>query len=141
MLKHTLKVLIPLTTSLQIGSTQLRYVMKNIYFLMVLTSMAVFLTGCPKVVPVPQTTFPDLEKIRSLTAEELAENTKVQNEYNKKGEILVEIKAKDIAEKKELVKEKEVVEKAKKELSVLTEKIVEKRRHTSPQISLVLSIN
>ena len=114
MLKHTLKVLIPLTTSLQIGSTQLRYVMKNIYFLMVLTSMAVFLTGCPKTVPIPETSFDDLEKVRSLTAEEEAENAKVLSDYDKKEEIIEEIKVTDIVEKKELVKEKEVVEEAKK---------------------------
>ena len=109
MLKHTLKVLIPLTTIFQVGRTKLRYVMKKLYFLMALTSMAVFLTGCPKVVPIPETSFDDLEKVRSLTAEELAENAKVLSDYDKKEEIIEEIKGTDIAEKKELVKEKEVV--------------------------------
>ena len=128
MLKHTLKVLIPLTTIFQVGRTKLRYVMKKLYFLMALTSMAVFLTGCPKTVPIPETSFDDLEKVRSLTAEEEAENAKVLSDYDKKEEIIEEIKVTDIAEKKELVKEKEVVEEAKKEFKVLAEKVVEKRR-------------
>ena len=128
MLKHTLKVLIPLTTIFQVGRTKLRYVMKKLYFLMALTSMAVFLTGCPKTVPIPETSFDDLEKVRSLTTEELAENAKVLSDYDKKEEIIEEIKVTDIAEKKELVKEKEVVEEAKKEFKVLAEKVVEKRR-------------
>ena len=128
MLKHTLKVLIPLTTIFQVGRTKLRYVMKKLYFLMALTSMAVFLTGCPKVVPIPETAFDDLEKVRSLTAEELSANAKVLSDYDKKEEIIEEIKVTDIAEKKELVKEKEVVEEAKKEFKVLAEKVVEKRR-------------
>ena len=118
MLKHTLKVLIPLTTIFQVGRTKLRYVMKKLYFLMALTSMAVFLTGCPKVVPIPETSFDDLEKVRSLTSKELAANAKVLSEYDKKEEILEEHKVTDIAEKKELVKEKEVVEEAKKEFKV-----------------------
>ena len=88
MLKHTLKVLIPLTTVFHVGRTKLRYVMKKLYFLMALTSMAVFLTGCPKVVPIPETSFDDLEKVRSLTTKELAENAKVLSEYDKKEEIL-----------------------------------------------------
>jgi len=128
MLKHTLKVLIPLTTIFQVSRTKLRYVMKKLYFLIALTSMAVFLTGCPKVVPIPETSFDDLEKVRSLTAEEEAENAKVLSDYDKKEEIIEEIKGTDIAEKKELVKEKEVVEEAKKEFKVLAEKVVEKRR-------------
>ena len=128
MLKHTLKVLIPLTTIFQVGRTKLRYVMKKLYFLMALTSMAVFLTGCPKTVPIPETSFDDIEKVRSLTAEEEAENAKVLSDYDKKEEIIEEIKVTDIAEKKELVKEKEVVEEAKKEFKVLAEKVVEKRR-------------
>ena len=128
MLKHTLKVLIPLTTIFQVGRTKLRYVMKKLYFLMALTSMAVFLTGCPKVVPIPETSFDDLEKVRSLTAEEEAANAKVLSDYDKKEEIIEEIKVTDTAEKKELVKEKEVVEEAKKEFKVLAEKVVEKRR-------------
>ena len=80
---------------------------------MALTSMAVFLTGCPKVVPIPETSFDDLERVRSLTAEELAENAKVLSDYDKKEEIIEEIKVTDIAEKKELVKEKIVVEETK----------------------------
>ena len=128
MLKHTLKVLIPLTTIFQVGRTKLRYVMKKLYFLMALTSMVVFLTGCPKTVPIPETSFDDIEKVRSLTAEEEAENAKVLSDYDKKEEIIEEIKVTDIAEKKELVKEKEVVEEAKKEFKVLAEKVVEKRR-------------
>ena len=49
--------------------------------------MAVFLTGCPKVVPIPETSFDDLEKVRSLTAEEEAANAKVLSDYDKKEEI------------------------------------------------------
>ena len=128
MLKHTLKVLIPLTTIFQVGRTKLRYVMKKLYFLIALTSMAVFLTGCPKTVPIPDTSFDDLDKVRSLTAEEEAANAKVLSDYDKKEEIIEEIKVTDIAEKKKLVKEKEVVEEAKKEFKVLAEKVVEKRR-------------
>ena len=128
MLKHTLKVLTPLTTIFQVGRTKLRYVMKKLYFLMVLASMSVFLTGCPKTVPIPETSFDDLEKVRSLTAEEEAANAKVLSDYGKKEEIIEKIKGTDIAEKKELIKEKEVVEEAKKEFKVLAEKVVEKRR-------------
>ena len=95
---------------------------------MALTSMVVFLTGCPKTVPIPETSFDDLEKVRSLTAEEEAANAKVLSDYDKKEEIIEEIKVTDIAEKKELVKEKVVVEEAKKEFKVLAEKVVEKRR-------------
>ena len=93
MLKYTLKVLIPLTI--------------------------IFLVSCaPKgVTPVPKSIMADLDEVRSLTAEELADNKKVQNEYNRKQELLKKIAVEDIAEKKELVKEKGVVEKAKKELS------------------------
>ncbi len=69
---------------------------------------------------IPKIIFNDLEKVRSLTAEELAENAKVLSEYDKKEEILEELKVTDIAEKKEPVKEKEVVEEAKKEFKVLT---------------------
>jgi len=128
MLKHTLKVPTPLTTILQVGRTKFRYVMKKLYFLMVLASMSVFLTGCPKTVPIPETSFDDLDKVRALTAEEEAANAKVLSDYGKKEEIIEEIKGTDIAEKKELVKEKEVVEEAKKEFKVLAEKVVEKRR-------------
>ena len=104
MLKYTLKVLIPLTI--------------------------IFLVSCaPKgVSPVPKSIMADLDEVRSLTAEELADNKKVQNEYNRKQELLKKIAVEDIAEKKELVKEKGVVEKAKKELTELTKKILKKRR-------------
>ena len=104
MLKHSLKVIIPLTV--------------------------IFITGCaPKEIsPVPKSFIADLDEVRSLTAEELADNQKVQNEYNRKRVILEKRASDDIAEKKELIKEKEVVEKAKKELTELTKKILEKRR-------------
>ena len=104
MLKYTLKVLIPLTI--------------------------IFLVSCaPKgVSPVPKSIMADLDEVRSLTETELADNQKVQNEYNRKQVILKKIAVEDVAEKKELVKEKGVVEKAKKELSELTEKILKKRR-------------
>jgi len=104
MLKHSLKVMIPLTV--------------------------IFITGCaPKEIsPVPKSFIADLDEVRSLTAEELADNQIVQNEYNLKKALLVKMASEDIAEKKELIKEKEVVEKAKKELTELTEKILKKRR-------------
>ena len=104
MLKHSLKVIIPLTV--------------------------IFITGCATkgISPVPKSFIPDLDEVRSLTAEELADNQIVQNEYNLKKALLVKMASEDIAEKKELIKEKEVVEKAKKELTELTKKILEKRR-------------
>ena len=104
MLKYTLKVLIPLTI--------------------------IFLVSCtPKgVSPVPKSIMADLDEVRSLTETELADNKKIQNDYNRKQELLKKIAVKDVAEKKELLKEKGVVEKAKKELSELTEKILKKRR-------------
>ena len=104
MLKHSLKVLIPLTV--------------------------IFIAGCtPKgISPVPKTLMADLDEVRSLTEEELADNKKIQNEYNRKQELLEKIAVEDVAEKKELLKEKGVVEKAKKELSELTEKILKKRQ-------------
>jgi len=104
MLKYTLKVLIPLTI--------------------------IFLVSCtPKVVsPVPKSILADLDEVRSLTETELADNKKIQNEYGRKQKILKKIAVADVAEKKELVKEKGVVEKAKKELSELTEKILKKRQ-------------
>ena len=104
MLKYTLKVLIPLTI--------------------------IFLVSCaPKgVSPVPKSIMADLDEVRSLTETELADNQKVQNEYNRKQVILKKIAVEDVAEKKELLKEKGVVEKAKKELSELTEKILKKRQ-------------
>ena len=99
MLKHSLKVLIPLTV--------------------------IFIAGCtPKgISPVPKTLMADLDQVRSLTAEELADNKKIQNEFNRKQELLKKIAVEDVAEKKELLKEKVVVEKAKKELTELTKKI------------------
>ncbi len=104
MLKHSLKVLIPLTV--------------------------IFIAGCtPKgISPVPKTLMADLDEVRSLTEEELADNKKVQNEYNRKQELLKKIAVEDVAEKKELLKEKGVVEKAKKELTELTKKILKKRQ-------------
>ena len=104
MLKHSLKVMIPLTV--------------------------IFITGCATkgISPVPKSFIADLDEVRSLTAEELADNQIVQNEYNLKKALLVKMASEDIAEKKELIKEKEVVEKAKKELTELTEKILKKRR-------------
>jgi outer membrane protein OmpA-like peptidoglycan-associated protein len=104
MLKYTLKVLIPLTI--------------------------IFLVSCaPKgISPVPKSIMADLDEVRSLTKTELADNQKIQNDYNLKQELLKKIGVEDVAEKKELFKEKEVVEKAKKELSQLTEKILKKRQ-------------
>jgi hypothetical protein len=98
MLKHSLKVMIPLTV--------------------------IFITGCATkgISPVPKSFIADLDEVRSLTAEELADNQIVQNEYNLKKALLVKMASEDIAEKKELIKEKEVVEKAKKELTELTAK-------------------
>ncbi|MEY8206572.1 MAG: hypothetical protein RPT10_02030, partial [SAR324 cluster bacterium] len=76
MLKYTLKVLIPLTI--------------------------IFLVSCaPKgVSPVPKSIMADLDEVRSLTAEELADNKKVQNDYNRKQVILKKIAVEDVAEKK-----------------------------------------
>ena len=104
MLKYTLKVLIPLTI--------------------------VFLVSCaPKgISPVPKDIMADLDEVRSLTKTELADNQKIQNNYNLKQKLLKKIGVEDVAEKKELFKEKGVVEKAKKELSQLTEKILKKRQ-------------
>ena len=104
MLKYTLKVLIPLTI--------------------------IFLVSCtPKgISPVPKSILADLDEVRSLTETELADNKKIQNEYNQKQVLLKKIAVEDVAEKKELLKEKGVVEKAKKELSELTEKILKKRQ-------------
>ena len=104
MLKYTLKVLIPLTI--------------------------IFLASCAQkgLSPVPTSILADLDEVRSLTATELAYNQKIQNVYGRKQKILKKIAVEDVAEKKELVKEKGVVEKAKKELSELTEKILKKRQ-------------
>ena len=104
MLKYTLKVLIPLTI--------------------------IFLVSCaPKgISPVPKSIMADLDEVRSLTKTELADNQKIQNNYNLKQKLLKKIGVEDVAEKKELFKEKGVVEKAKKELSQLTEKILKKRQ-------------
>ena len=104
MLKNSLKVVIPLTV--------------------------IFITGCaPKgISPVPKTFMADLDEVRSLTAEELADNKKVQNEFSRKQELLKKIAVEDVAEKKELLKEKVVVEEAKKELTELTKKILKKRQ-------------
>ena len=104
MLKYILKVLIPLTI--------------------------VFLVSCaPKgISPVPKDIMADLDEVRSLTKTELADNQKIQNDYNIKQKLLKKSGVEDVAEKKELFKEKGVVEKAKKELSQLTEKILKKRQ-------------
>jgi outer membrane protein OmpA-like peptidoglycan-associated protein len=104
MLKYTLKVLIPLSI--------------------------IFLVGCtPKgISPIPKNFIGDIDEIRPLTAEELAENKKTLDSYEQKLELLEKRASEDVAEKKELLKEKEVVEKAKKQLSELTKKIVTKRR-------------
>ena len=104
MLKYTLKVLIPLTI--------------------------IFLVSCaPKgISPVPKSIMADLDEVRSLTKTELADNQKIQNNYNLKQKLLKKVGVEDVAEKKELFKEKGVVEKAKKELSQLTEKILKKRQ-------------
>ena len=97
--------------------------------LQVLIAIIAFLVvGCTKTVPVPDTIMEDLEDGRSLTAEELAENNRVIDEFNAKEEMLKQRAAEDVTEKKELVAEKEEVEEAKKEVAVLTEKVLEKRR-------------
>ncbi|MDP7176573.1 MAG: hypothetical protein QF647_10180, partial [SAR324 cluster bacterium] len=85
MLKYTLKVLIPYTI--------------------------IFIVGCTGISPVPQTFVSDLDEIRPLTAEELAENEAEINEYNRTIGVLEKRAVEDITEKKELVKEKQVVEK------------------------------
>jgi outer membrane protein OmpA-like peptidoglycan-associated protein len=104
MLKYTLTVLIPLSI--------------------------IFLAGCtPKgISPIPKNFIGDIDEIRPLTAEELADNKKTINNYNQKLKLLEKRASEDVAQKKELLKEKEVVEKAKKQLSELTQKIVENRR-------------
>jgi outer membrane protein OmpA-like peptidoglycan-associated protein len=104
MLKYTLTVLIPLSI--------------------------IFLAGCaPKgISPIPKNFIGDIDEIRPLTAEELADNKKAINNYNQKLKLLEKRASEDVAQKKELLKEKEVVEKAKKQLSELTQKIVDKRR-------------
>lgn len=104
MLKYTLKVLIPYTI--------------------------IFIVGCTGISPVPQTFVSDLDEIRPLTAEELAENEAEINEYNRTIGVLEKRAVEDITEKKELVKEKQVVEKVKKELKELTKKILKKRKKT-----------
>jgi outer membrane protein OmpA-like peptidoglycan-associated protein len=60
----------------------------------------------------------------------MAENNKTLEEYNQKIGLLEKRAVEDITEKKELVKEKQVVEKAKKELKELTKKILKKRKKT-----------
>ena len=88
------------------------------------------MAGCtPKgISPIPKNFIGDIDEIRPLTAEELAENNKTINSYNQKLKLLEQRASEDVAQKKELLKEKEVVEKAKKQLSELTQKIVDKRR-------------
>ena len=86
MLKYTLKVLIPLTI--------------------------IFIAGCTGKSPVPQTFVSDLDEIRELTDEEKKENEALINDYNRKIGVLEERKVEDIAEKKVLLKEKKVVQKA-----------------------------
>ena len=82
MLKHSLKVLIPLTV--------------------------IFIAGCaPKgISPVPKTFMADLDEVRSLTEEELADNKKIQNEYSLKQKILKKIAVVDVAEKKNCLRKK-----------------------------------
>ena len=79
MLKHTLKVMIPLTV--------------------------IFITGCATkgISPVPKSFIADLDVVRSLTPEELADNQKIKNEYNRKQVILKKMASEDIAEEKKLV--------------------------------------
>ena len=100
------------------------------YSLQVLIPLAVILiVGCTKgVKPIPKTILTDLDEVRPLTAEEIAENQQVINDFSAKEEMLKKTAVEDVAEKKELVEEKKVVEKAKKEMAVLTEKVLEKRR-------------
>ena len=89
---------------------------------------ALIVVGCTKTVPVPDTIMDDLDEVRPLSPEELAENNQVINDFNAKEEMLKKRAAEDVTEKKELIAEKEEVEDAKKEVSVLTEKVLEKRR-------------
>ena len=53
---------------------------------------------------IPKTSFDDFEKVRSLTAEEMAENAKVLRDYDKKEEIIEEIKVTEIAKKEALIR-------------------------------------
>ena len=99
------------------------------YSLKVLIALvSIIIAGCTKTVPVPDTIMDDLDDIRPLTAEEIAENNQVIDELNAKEAMLKKRAEEDVTEKKELVEEKEEVEEAKKEVAVLTEKVLEKRR-------------
>ena len=99
------------------------------YSLKVLIALvSIIIAGCTKTVPVPDTIMDDLDDIRPLTAEEIAENNQVIDELNANEAMLKKRAEEDVTEKKELVEEKEEVEEAKKEVAVLTEKVLEKRR-------------
>ncbi len=101
MLKYSLQLLIPLTVILVVGCTG---------------------------VPTPKIILDDVDEIRPLTDEEIKENEDLIAEFKLKEEMLIKRKADNIAEKKELVKEYEVVVEAKEQLAELTEKVLEKRR-------------
>ena len=101
MLKYSLQLLIPLTVILVVGCTG---------------------------VPTPKIILDDVDEIRPLTDEEIKENEDLIAEFKKREEILRKRAADNIAEKKELVKEKEAVEEAKEQMAELTEKVLEKRR-------------
>jgi len=97
-------------------------------FQVMIALIAILVVGCTKTVPIPETIMDDLDEARPLTADELAENNDVIDQFNAKEEMLKKRAAEDVTEKKELVAEKEEVEEAKKEVAALTEKVLEKRR-------------
>ena len=98
------------------------------YSLQLLITLTVILVvGCTGV-PTPKIILEDLDDIRSLTEEEIKENEDLIAEFKLKEEMLKKRAADNIAEKKELVEEKEVVEEAKDQMAKLTEKVLEKRR-------------
>ena len=94
------------------------------YSLQLLITLTVILVvGCTGV-PTPKIILEDLDDIRSLTEEEIKENEDLIAEFKLKEEMLKKRAADNIAEKKELVEEKEVVEEAKDQMAKLTEKVL-----------------
>ena len=101
------------------------------YTLKVLISLSIiFLAGCtPKgISPIPNSFIGDIDEIRPLTVEELAENKRSINSYNQKLAALSIRTKQDIDEREAVLKDQQVVEKAQKQLSELTQKTLEKRR-------------
>ena len=82
MLKYSLQLLIPLTVILVVGCAG---------------------------VPTPKIILDDVDEIRPLTEEEIKENEDLIAEFKLKEEMLIKRKADNIAEKKELVKQYEVL--------------------------------